>query len=82
MHVGANTGSHDEDLIKYEPEFETSKPGVTIDDLAIDESGEFFVTLTDPEFDCSELGDDCPIDGTGVLSGSFKLNSKPWTSGG
>ncbi|CDT94487.1 exported hypothetical protein [Vibrio coralliirubri] len=72
-------GYHNEELIEYEPKFEAGESGITIDDLAIDESGEFFVTLTDSEFDCSELGDGCPIDGTGVLSGSFKLNSRPWT---
>jgi MSHA biogenesis protein MshQ len=72
-------GYHNEELIGYDPEFEAGESGITIDDLAIDDSGEFFVTLTDSEFDCSELGDDCPIGGTGVLSGSFKLNSRPWT---
>jgi len=61
----------------YSPQFSSSEQGQTIDDLVIDESGQFSVTLTDNRFDCTGLSG-CPIDGNAQLTGSFTLEVRPW----
>ncbi|MDN3684196.1 hypothetical protein QW180_12025 [Vibrio sinaloensis] len=35
------------------------------------------MTLTDSNFDCTGLSG-CPIDGNGVLTGTFTVSSRPW----
>ncbi len=62
----------------YGPKFVVSDEGLRQDTLSIDESGDFSVTLTDSNFDCTGLSD-CPIDGSGILRGGFTLSSRPWT---
>ncbi|MDB1122877.1 DUF6701 domain-containing protein [Vibrio algarum] len=52
--------------------------GIANLDITYWESGKSLLTLTDTNFDCSGF-DDCPIDGTGTLSGAFEIHARPWT---
>lgn len=63
--------------LNFAPVFTSGENGRTTDTLTIDESGEFLVTLTDSNFDCTGLSG-CPIDGNGVLTGTFTVSSRPW----
>lgn len=53
--------------------------GVANSELTMEDSGHKTVALEDGSFDCSELGDDCPIEGNTTLKGSFEVYSRPWT---
>ncbi|WP_240911913.1 DUF6701 domain-containing protein [Vibrio sp. HDW18] len=53
--------------------------GVANSELTMEDSGHQTVALEDASFDCSALGDDCPIDGKASLKGSFSVYSRPWT---
>lgn len=61
--------------LTYDPIFSA---GESTNDLAIDESGTFTVSLSDSRFDCTGLSD-CPIDGSAELKGEFSVRSRPWT---
>lgn len=63
--------------LMFAPVFAPSESGTTTDMLTIDESGEFLVTLTDSNFDCSGLLG-CPIEGNGLLTGTFTVSARPW----
>lgn len=52
--------------------------GVASSELTMEDSGIQTVTMTDSSFDCSGLTD-CPVEGSGVLKGSFTVYSRPWT---
>ncbi|WP_136487605.1 DUF6701 domain-containing protein [Vibrio sp. H11] len=62
--------------LKFSPVF---KDGEATADLVMDDSGIKTVLLEDSNFNCRELGDDCPIKGKGTLQGSFTVYSRPWT---
>lgn len=47
-------------------------------ELTMEDSGIQTVTMTDSSFDCTGLTD-CPVEGSGVLKGSFTVYSRPWT---
>ncbi|MGL4380417.1 MAG: DUF6701 domain-containing protein [Vibrio sp.] len=53
--------------------------GVANSELTMEDSGHKTVALEDDSFDCSELGDDCPIEGKAILKGSFEVYARPWT---
>ncbi|MGL6170906.1 MAG: DUF6701 domain-containing protein, partial [Vibrio sp.] len=53
--------------------------GVANSELTMEDSGHKTVALEDGSFDCSELGDDCPIEGNTTLKGSFEVYARPWT---
>ncbi|MGL6027103.1 MAG: DUF6701 domain-containing protein [Vibrio sp.] len=53
--------------------------GVANNYLTMEDSGHKTVTLEDASFDCSTLGDDCPIEGKATLKGSFEVYARPWT---
>ncbi|WP_319024188.1 DUF6701 domain-containing protein, partial [Vibrio navarrensis] len=60
--------------LSYSPSFSS---GISSDSLSITESGSFTVTLRD-SFECAGfLG--CPADNTKEVTGSFVVNSRPWT---
>ncbi len=60
--------------MSYSPTFSS---GISSDSLSITESGSFTVTLSD-SFECTGfLG--CPADNTKEVTGSFVVNSRPWT---
>ncbi|EKG2484081.1 hypothetical protein QTV42_003712 [Vibrio vulnificus] len=60
--------------LSYSPTFSS---GISSDSLSITESGSFTVTLSD-SFECTGfLG--CPADNTKEVTGSFVVNSRPWT---
>ncbi|MGX1925979.1 DUF6701 domain-containing protein [Vibrio sp. NH-7] len=63
--------------LTFSPQFSASDNGRTTDDLTINESGVFTVTLTDDRFDCTGLSG-CPIEGNAELTGRFTLNVRPW----
>lgn len=52
--------------------------GVASSELTMEDSGIQTVTMTDKDFDCSELSE-CPVEGSGTLQGSFTVYSRPWT---
>ncbi|MDE1515800.1 MSHA biogenesis protein MshQ [Vibrio sp. dsl-7] len=53
--------------------------GVANSELTMEDSGHKTVALEDDSFDCSELVDDCPIEGKAILKGSFEVYARPWT---
>lgn len=53
--------------------------GISVNPLTMEDSGHKTVTLEDADFNCSALGDDCPIEGKATLKGSFEVYSRPWT---
>lgn len=63
------------ETLDYAPTF---NQGTSSDDLQFDESGKVRVTLTDENFNCTGF-DDCPIEGSDKLQGSFSVHSRPWT---
>ncbi|MGR5119891.1 DUF6701 domain-containing protein [Vibrio astriarenae] len=63
------------DTFSYAPTF---TQGVSTNNLQFDESGKVGVTLTDSNFNCEGF-DDCPIEGSDKLEGSFDVYSRPWT---
>ncbi|MGR5268457.1 DUF6701 domain-containing protein [Vibrio astriarenae] len=63
--------------LDFQPKFELGDDGEITESIKILESGQFDIELEDSEFDCSGL-DNCPIDGIGILRGSFTLRSAPW----
>lgn len=63
--------------LDFQPKFELGDDGDNIESIKILETGQFDIELEDSEFDCSGL-DNCPIDGIGILQGSFTLRSAPW----
>lgn len=52
--------------------------GVASNELTMEDSGIKTVTMADNDFDCSGLSE-CPVEGSGVLKGSFTVYSRPWT---
>lgn len=52
--------------------------GIASIDITYDESGIAKLKLTDSNFDCTGIVG-CPIEGSGVLSGSFEIRARPWT---
>ena len=81
-------GRDDDSLLSYMPEFVKSENGSSLEDFKLMESGEYTITLTDPNFVCDpQYADDCPIDPeegddvqqeTVMLNGSFNVKSRPW----
>ncbi|HHP0482805.1 TPA: DUF6701 domain-containing protein [Vibrio campbellii] len=81
-------GRDDDSLLSYTPEFVKSENGSSIEDFKLMESGEYTITLTDPNFVCDpQYADDCPIapeegddaqQETVMLNGSFNVKSRPW----
>lgn len=81
-------GRDDDSLLSYTPEFVKSENGSSVEDFKLMESGEYTVTLTDPNFVCDpQYADDCPIapeegdesqQETVILNGSFNVKSRPW----
>ncbi|WP_278182982.1 DUF6701 domain-containing protein [Vibrio misgurnus] len=53
--------------------------GVANSELTMEDSGHKTVALEDASFDCSTLGDDCPIEDNTTLKGSFEVYARPWT---
>ncbi len=64
-----------EGVLSYQPQFNQGRSTAS---LTHSEAGQFTVTLQDSRYDCSEFAS-CPVDGSGVLQGSFTLYSRPWT---
>ncbi|TVO38630.1 DUF6701 domain-containing protein [Vibrio algivorus] len=64
--------------LTFAPELEDGVATESTKELTFDNSGILNVTLEDSDFDCTGL-DDCPIEGGGVLKGSFVVKSRPWT---
>ncbi|EGR0066104.1 MSHA biogenesis protein MshQ [Vibrio parahaemolyticus] len=83
-----NSGLSDDSLLSYEPNFVKNDNGSSTEDFKLMESGEYTVTLTDPNFVCDpQYADDCPIapeegdesqQETVILNGSFNVKSRPW----
>lgn len=81
-------GRDDDSLLSYTPEFVKSENGSSVEDFKLMESGEYTITLTDPNFVCDpQYADDCPIapeegddaqQETVMLNGSFNVKSRPW----
>ncbi len=81
-------GRDDDSLLSYTPEFVKSENGSSVEDFKLMESGEYTITLTDPNFVCDpQYADDCPIapeegdesqQETAILNGSFNVKSRPW----
>ncbi|MCE7635897.1 hypothetical protein LZT07_00985 [Vibrio fluvialis] len=71
--VDSPSGGLNGDLT-YSPNFVS---GISAENLMVNESGNFTVTLSD-SFDCTGfIG--CPADNTKDVTGSFVVNSRPWT---
>ncbi|EPI6151587.1 hypothetical protein M2G43_14105 [Vibrio vulnificus] len=73
-HVVVLPSSGLDGTLSYSPTFSS---GISSDSLSITESGSFTVTLSG-SFECTGfLG--CPADNTKEVTGSFVVNSRPWT---
>lgn len=64
--------------LTFLPEFKSGVIKTVAKDLTFNNSGVVNVTVEDTNFNCAGFHH-CPIDGGGVLKGSFTVKSRPWT---